>query len=126
MKNRTKNARQTKKKRKEKEGKVERPRKTTLAWQARAPKKDRLKHFSQLKRLELKKKIKISRGVGCLPMFLEKGQLDSLEWSSGVSQNTVNIKDIIDGTKTGKCKWKAETYNLHYSLKMGKSCVRGG
>ena len=53
MKDRTKNARQTKKKkkekRKEKEGKVERPRKTTLAWQARAPKKDRLKHFSQLK-----------------------------------------------------------------------------
>ena len=44
-----------KKKRKEKEGKVERPRKTTLAWQARAPKKDRLKHFSQLKWLELKK-----------------------------------------------------------------------
>ena len=37
------------KKKKEKEGKVERPRKTTLAWQARAPKKDRLKHFSQLK-----------------------------------------------------------------------------
>ena len=64
--------------------------------------------------------------MGCLPMFLEKGQLDSLEWSSGVYQNTVNIKDIIDGTKTGKCKWKAETYNLHYSLKMGKSCVRGG
>ena len=49
MKDRTKNARQTKKKRKEKEGKVERPRKTTLAWQARAPKKDTLKHFSQLK-----------------------------------------------------------------------------
>ena len=58
MKNRTKNARQTKKKRKEKEGKVERPRKTTLAWQARAPKKDRLKNFSQLKWLELKKKNK--------------------------------------------------------------------
>ena len=62
MKDRTKNARQTKKK-KEKEGKVERPRKTTLAWQARAPKKDRLKNFSQLKWLELKKnKIKISCG----------------------------------------------------------------
>ena len=59
MKDRTKNARQTKKKKKkEKEGKVERPRKTTLAWQARAPKKDRLKHFSQLKWLELKKKNK--------------------------------------------------------------------
>ena len=62
-----------KKKRKEKEGKVERPRKTTLVWQARAPKKDRLKHFSQLKRLELiKKKKRYHVGWGAYLCFWKK------------------------------------------------------
>lgn len=105
MKDRTKNARQAKKKKKRK-GRTPKFRKTTLAWQARAPKKDRLKHFSQHKWLDRKNKNKDIMWGGCLPMFLEKGQLDSLEWSSGVSQNTVNKKDVIDSTKQANANGK--------------------